>query len=88
MNNSVNKPTTAFWIICAIALLWNTLGANAYLQQAYKTEAFKSQYNAEQLAIIDSSPIWVTVAFAMGIFGGVIGSLGLLFRKKLGKYCF
>ena len=57
MNNSVNKPTTAFWIICAIALLWNTLGANAYLQQAYKTEAFKSQYNAEQLAIIDSSPI-------------------------------
>ncbi len=88
MNISVNKPTTVFWIISVVALLWNMIGANAYFQQAYKTEAFKSQYNAEQLALIDSSPIWVTVVFAIAIFGGVIGCIGLLFRKKWSNIVF
>lgn len=38
MTDKINKPTSAFWIISAVALLWNIMGVIAYLGQAYMTE--------------------------------------------------
>ena len=38
---STTKPSKAFWIISGVALLWNAMGVNQYLQQAYMTDAFK-----------------------------------------------
>ena len=37
MNTASKKPTTRYWIIAILALLWNTLGVIAYLGQAYMT---------------------------------------------------
>lgn len=88
MKKTENKPTVVFWIIGVIALLWNVMGVNAYIQQAYSTEAYRSQYNAEQLAFIDSSPSWVTAVFAIAVFAGVLGSIGLLLRNKWSSFVF
>lgn len=77
------KPSKAFWIISGIALLWNAMGVNQYLQQAYMTDAFKAMYTEEQLAIITSAPSWVIAVFAIAVFGGLLGSLALLLRKKI-----
>lgn len=77
------KPSTMYWVISVIALLWNLMGANQYIQQAYKTEAFKAMYTPEQLKIISDMPVWATAAFAIAVFGGVLGSILLLLRKKL-----
>lgn len=78
-----NKPGIVYWIIGAIALLWNLMGVNAYLQQAYQTEAFLAAYNEDQLALMDSTPAWITALFALAVFSGAIGALLLLLRKKL-----
>ena len=84
-DQSTTKPPVWFWIISVVALLWNGMGVNAYLQQAYMTEGFKAQYNAEQLEAIANTPAWVTAAFAIAVFAGFLGCVGLLLRKKMGQ---
>jgi len=80
-----NKPSVGFWIASIIGLLWNLLGVNAYLQQAYKVESFRAGMNEDQLAIIDNYPAWVTAAFAIAVFAGALGCLALLLRKRVSK---
>jgi len=82
MTSSNNKPTTFFWIISVIALVWNAMGVFAYLGQAYMTdEALALLPEAEQ-NFYTNLPAWVTAAFAIAVFAGALGCLGLLLRKK------
>lgn len=82
-SETLNKPPVWFYIISTVALLWNAMGVNQYLQQAFETESFKAYNSAEQLEIYSSLPAWYTAAFALAVFGGAIGSILLLLRKKL-----
>ena len=84
----MNKPPIWFWIASIIALIWNAMGINQYLQQAYNTESFRALYTPEQLVLSDSSPVWVTAAFAIAVFGSVLACMLLLLRKKLAKTVF
>ena len=77
-------PGTLYWVIAAVALLWNLLGMWAYYSNVTATpETLASLYNEEQIALILSSPKWVTSATALAVTGGVIGSILLLLRNKL-----
>jgi hypothetical protein len=82
------KPPIWYWIISILALLWNIMGVLNYLNKAYNTQGFREQYTNEQLEILLNTPAWVTAAFALGVFGGVIGSVALLLRKKWAYYLF
>ena len=84
----MRKPSTSFWVISIIALLWNLMGVNAYLQQAFQTDTFKAMYNEEQLKMIAEAPAWTTAAFAIAVFGGFFGSVLLLLRKQSAKTIF
>ena len=75
------KPPIWFWIVSVIALIWNIMGVNAYLQQAYNTESYQAMYSAEQLEIAANMPAWVTGVFAIAVFSGVLAAVGLLLRK-------
>ena len=79
---STNKPPIWFWIVSFIALIWNAMGVNAYLQQAYNTESYRTMYSEKQLEIAADMPAWVTAAFAIAVFAGALGAIGLLLRKK------
>ena len=46
--NSTQKPPIWFWIVAIIGLIWNGMGVNHYLQQAYNTESFRNMYTQEQ----------------------------------------
>ena len=81
--NLAGKPPIWFWIVSALALIWNTMGVTQYLQQAYKTESFIASSTPEQLEIYANLPSWYTAAFALAVFGGAIGCLLLLLRKRL-----
>lgn len=82
MSNSTNKPSISFWIIGVLALIWNGLGIHGYIQQAYNTEGFQSQYPEEHLEIMANQPAWLTAAFAIAVFSSTIGCLLLLMKKK------
>ncbi len=79
---NTHKPPTWYWIISIIALIWNILGVLTYLGQAYTTdEALAALPEADQ-NFYNHMPAWVTAAFAIAVFGGALGCIGLLLKKK------
>ncbi|NND16858.1 MAG: hypothetical protein HKN89_11120 [Eudoraea sp.] len=85
MENSSTKPNVWFWIISIVGLIWNGLGAMNYLAQRNLSNEYKEAITAEQLAIVESSPAWITSAFALAVWGGILGCIALLLRKKWAK---
>jgi len=60
-------------IVAALGLLWNLYGCYAYLQTVGAL--------AGGDAAMGPMPAWVTGAFAIAVFGGALGCLGLLLLK-------
>ena len=80
---SKQTPPFWFWIIAIIGLIWNGLGVNQYLHQAYKTDTLKKMYpDPKILDMVLNTPSWVMAVFAVAVFFGLLGSLLLTLRKK------
>ena len=76
----------SFWIIGAVALIWNLMGVmNLFMQM--NADALAAMPEAQR-AIIEGRPAWATGAFAIAVFGGALGSLLLLLRKSAAFYLF
>lgn len=86
--NTTKKPTTRYWIIAVFALVWNTLGVVAYLGQAYMTDDTLAALPESNQLYYSNLPAWVTAAFAIAVFGGFLGAIGLLWRKKWAYFLF
>lgn len=80
---STNKPATWFWVVSAVALLWNVMGVAAYISSVTMTPEALQALNENERALIESTPAWATGAFAIAVWGGVLGSLLLLLRRSL-----
>ncbi|WP_397446749.1 hypothetical protein [Polaribacter sp. R77954] len=85
---TITKPSKSFWVISVLALVWNLIGTIAYLGQAFMTDEMKALIPKEQLKLIENAPSWVTAAFAIAVWFGLLGSLLLLIRKKLAHKIF
>lgn len=85
---TITKPSKSFWIISVLALLWNAMGVLAYLGQSFMTDDMKSLIPADQLKLIENTPSWVTAAFAVAVWFGLLGCILLLARKKLAHKVF
>jgi hypothetical protein len=70
-----------FRIVALLALVWNLFGAAMYLSSVGVFGDQTAGLTEAQRAAAASVPAWVTGAFAIGTFGGVIGSIGLFLRK-------
>ena len=84
-NDGKVKVPVWYWIVSVVALLWNLMGAMAYLSQAYMSDEVKAALPAERVELMENMPAWATAAFAFAVWGGVLGCLGLLLRKKWAK---
>ena len=76
------KPPTWFWIVSVLALLWNLIGVAQYLAQAYMGIEELESMTQEQRLAFESQPAWVTGAFAIAVWGGALGCIFLLLKKK------
>ena len=85
---TINKPTKAFWVISVLALIWNLMGVNQYIIQAYKTDSYKEMYSPEKMALIEAAPSWAVAAFAIAVFASAFGCKALLLRKKIANTLF
>ena len=72
--------------VVIIALLWNLIGVNNFFIQVNLSEETIAALPEAEQALMNSTPLWSLVAFAIGVFGGAIGSLGLLIQKKWAFY--
>lgn len=86
--NDQTKPPMSFWVIGVLALVWNGFGAISYLIMQLFTSDAVSEAMAEQEIAIESLPVWVTSAYAIAVWGGLLASLFLLMRKSWAKTWF
>jgi hypothetical protein len=76
------------WAVGGIALLWNAVGALDFVMTQTKSDAYMSGFTPEQLAFFYELPPWVVAAWGIGVWGGVLGALLLLFRRRLAAWVF
>src|SRR5690606_2108284 len=88
MTTTSVKPPTWFWVVSIIALLWNLMGVFNYLNQALNKQAILESLDEAQRAVFEGIPAWATAAFAIAVFSGALGSIGLLVRKKWARPLF
>lgn len=82
----LHTPHWSFWVIGAFTLLFNVAGVANFLSQtdAQAVAALPEIYRS----IVENRAVWATGAFALAVFGGVIGCVLLLFRKSIARYLF
>jgi hypothetical protein len=84
--SNFGKPAKAawhFWVVGIVALLWNAMGAMDYLMTQTRNEEYMSNFTPQQLDFFYGLPLWVESAWAIAVWGGVLGSILLLLRKAI-----
>ena len=85
-DKSIDAVHWSFWVIGAIALIWNVMGAINFIVQM--DADVLAAMPASHRAIVEGRPIWATLGFALGVFGATLGCLLLLLRKSAAYYLF
>lgn len=81
-SNEKSRAPKWFWALSIIALLWNLMGVISYLATAFMKQEMIADFTEAQKNLVNAQPAWVTAAYATAVFAGVLGSIGLLMRKK------
>jgi hypothetical protein len=81
MNDVIGAPTPGwFRLVAVLAVLWNLVGVWTYLSKVGMAPPMM-EMSPDEVALAASMPSWATAAFAVAVFGGLLGSLGLLLGK-------
>ena len=65
-------------IVAALGLIWNCFGVYNYLMTV-------GVVGGADMAAASAMPAWATGAFAVAVFGGTLGCIGLLMLKRWSK---
>ncbi len=71
------------WLIGILGFLWDSGGAFDYLMTQTQNESYMSQFTPEQLEFFYGFPSWVVFFWALAVWGGLLGTVLLLLRKRL-----
>jgi hypothetical protein len=91
MADSTVQSTKApwhIWVVGVVSLLWNSVGAFDFVMTQAKNKAYMSGFTSAQLDFYYGFPIWVVAAWGIAVWGGVLGSLLLLLRKRQAVHLF
>lgn len=72
------------WVVGVLAALWNGFGCFDYFMTQTQREDWFAQMGmtAEQVVYFDAMPAWTHAAWAIGVWGGLLGAVLLLLRRK------
>jgi hypothetical protein len=77
----MNTPAW-FKVVAVLALLWNLLGCLAFFSDLRLSPEDLAKLPEAQQALYAMRPGWAVAATAIAVFGGVLGAVGLLVRRK------
>lgn len=87
---SPSSSRAPYWLVAAslAGIAWNIFGAVQFAGSITSTEAslVASGLTANQAAVMTGYPVWMTLAFAIGVFGGLVGSVLLLLRRPQARH--
>src|SRR3989344_2500232 len=81
-SSNKTSPPVWFWVISIIALLWYLIDMSAFYMRVFMTDDVIKAMPENQQHLYRNMPLWVNIVFAAEVFGGVLGCVGLLLRKK------
>lgn len=76
------------WIIGIVALLWNAFGCYDYWMTETANQTYLGNFPPDAIAYINGLPKWLTAMWALGVWGGLAGSLLLLARSRFAVAAF
>ncbi len=86
-DNSPSTTTVAipswFNIAAILALVWNLLGVMAFVSQVMMTPEMIAELPVVEQELYNAVPLWASVAFAVAVFAGALGSVALLMKKSI-----
>ena len=71
------------WVFGIIGALWSSMGVMSFMVTQMNVDAVMSRFPPQQREYFESFPLWTVAFWAIGVFGGVIGCLLLLFKNWL-----
>ena len=81
---STEAVTVPAWfrVVAVLALLWELFGVAMYLMHVGVLPNDPSQMSEAERSLMESSPMWVTGLFAIGVFSGALGAVGLVLPRR------
>lgn len=78
-----NRAPAWFWAMAGFGVLWNLYGLYQLIGTLTPAgrSAMAADMTAAQAQLYFSLPSWITAAFAIGVFGGLVGSAALVARR-------
>lgn len=70
------------WIITVIAFFWYLMDMSVFVMRVFMLDQMLQSMPDAQKTLYLTMLSWMNVVFAAEVFGGVLGCLALLFRKK------
>jgi hypothetical protein len=86
MNDTRVAPAATWhlWLVGVLALLWNAAACFSHVQTLRQDEGYfrATGVTTEMAAYFAGVPTWYVVAWTVGVWGGLLASVGLLMRKS------
>ena len=83
MNGTMEIPRSkGFWLVAVLALIWNLIGVAMFWMQVNMSAEALAAMTEQQRHVYEATPMWLNVAFAIAVFGGVLGAIGMLMGKR------
>jgi hypothetical protein len=76
------------WIVGILALLWSAFGCFDYLMTVTANQTYLGKMPADQITYMNALPSWLTAFWAVGVWGGLVGSILLLMRSRYSVWAF
>lgn len=84
MNQQAESTTPwHLWLVGVLAILWSSMGCFDYVMTQTKNEDYLSGFEPELLEYFYSFPTWMIALWAIAVWGGLLGTIALLLRKRL-----
>jgi hypothetical protein len=83
-----SRTPVHLWIVGVLALLWSLMGAFDYLATQLRLEFYMSQFTEQQLDYFYGFPAWAVAGWAIAVWAGLAGAVGLMCRRKWSVWAF
>ncbi len=71
------------WVVGGLLLIWNGMAVFDYVATVVRYEPYLSGYPEQVLDYYFDAPAWMYVMWGVASFGGLVGAVFLLLRRKI-----
>lgn len=85
MTDAPLKAPWHLWLVGIVAVLFNAIGVFDFVMSMAQGAQYQASagMTPEQIAHYQQMPAWMTLVWAVGVFGAFLASILLLWRRKL-----